>query len=324
MDQALKQRLVGATVLIILGVILLPMLLSGQPELQNESRRIELPDKPPELSMDTRRFPIGQHQAERPSSVPESTSGESGQAAPGDAGDVVIDTGAGRGEPDAAGASAIQAPESDPVPEPEPAPPVEPEPELAVSEAAEQAAVTEAAPLESTASGSQGRYLVQVASFSNPASVNRVSEDLTRLGLPVLMDNVSTDAGRLHRVRVGPFDSTGEAEAAIERIHGLNLDLQPRVLDLRPDENAPVTDPADPLVRWVVQAGVFSANENAEQMDAALRGNGFSAFSERVERNGETTFKVRIGPVPERRRAEELDAELERKMGIDGLVMSVD
>ena len=46
MDQALKQRLVGATVLIILAVILLPMLLSGQPELQNESRRIELPDKP--------------------------------------------------------------------------------------------------------------------------------------------------------------------------------------------------------------------------------------------------------------------------------------
>ena len=71
MDQALKQRLVGATVLIILAVILLPMLLSGQPELQNESRRIELPDKPPELSIDTRRFPIGQQDSAQPSRVPE-------------------------------------------------------------------------------------------------------------------------------------------------------------------------------------------------------------------------------------------------------------
>ena len=51
MDIALKQRLVGASVLIALAVVVLPMLLSGQPELQNESARIEVPEKPPELSI---------------------------------------------------------------------------------------------------------------------------------------------------------------------------------------------------------------------------------------------------------------------------------
>ena len=60
MDKALKQRLVGATVLIILAVIVLPMLLSGRSDtLKQESRQIELPTKPDELSIETRRFPVG-------------------------------------------------------------------------------------------------------------------------------------------------------------------------------------------------------------------------------------------------------------------------
>ena len=53
MDKALKQRLVGATVLIILAVIVLPMLLSGRSEtLKQETRQIEMPDQPGELSID--------------------------------------------------------------------------------------------------------------------------------------------------------------------------------------------------------------------------------------------------------------------------------
>ena len=60
MDKALKQRLVGASVLIILAVIVLPMLLSGRSDtLQQESRKIELPVEPEELSVETRRFPVG-------------------------------------------------------------------------------------------------------------------------------------------------------------------------------------------------------------------------------------------------------------------------
>jgi len=60
MDKALKQRLVGATVLIILAVIVLPMLLGGRSgTLKQESRQIEMPDRPDELSIETRRFPVG-------------------------------------------------------------------------------------------------------------------------------------------------------------------------------------------------------------------------------------------------------------------------
>ena len=61
MDKALKQRLVGASVLIALAVIVLPMLLSGRPEGgKQETQKIELPPQPSELSFETRRYPIGE------------------------------------------------------------------------------------------------------------------------------------------------------------------------------------------------------------------------------------------------------------------------
>ena len=75
MDKALKQRLVGACVLIALAVIILPMLLGGQPEQGQEAEKIELPPRPKELSFETRRFPIGQQPPEQPSEVPPAPEG---------------------------------------------------------------------------------------------------------------------------------------------------------------------------------------------------------------------------------------------------------
>ena len=61
MDIALKQRLVGASVLIALAVVVLPMLLGGRPESDvQETQTIELPPQPSELDFQTRRYPIGE------------------------------------------------------------------------------------------------------------------------------------------------------------------------------------------------------------------------------------------------------------------------
>jgi DedD protein len=312
MDQALKQRLVGATVLIILAVILLPMLLSGQSELQNESRRIELPDKPPELSMDKRRFPIGQqddsHSSRVPEPQPETQPETQPRSRPAEA------SAPARNASPGASAAAQEAVPTETNEETRPAQiPAAPAP-----------AVEQPEGDQGQGAPAQGRYLVQVASFSNPASVNQFSQMLGQIGLPVLLDQVTTDAGRLHRVRVGPFDEVSQADTAIESIRALNLDLQPRMVDLYPEEEAPVTEPSDPMVRWVVQAGVFSARENAESMMQRLRNEGFSAFLQEESGGGKTVFRVKIGPVVERRHAEALDAQLLEKMGINGMVMSVD
>ena len=81
MDKALKQRLVGAIVLIIFAVIVLPMLLSGRSDtLKQESREIEVPPRPDELSLETRRFPVGVPNRPEPAVQTVQESGQKGTA----------------------------------------------------------------------------------------------------------------------------------------------------------------------------------------------------------------------------------------------------
>ena len=57
--------------LIALAVVVLPMLLGGRPDSDGqESQQIELPQQPPELDFETRRYPIGE---QAPSRQPDST-----------------------------------------------------------------------------------------------------------------------------------------------------------------------------------------------------------------------------------------------------------
>jgi DedD protein len=73
MDQALKQRLVGATILIALAVIFLPMLLDGENHDGQATRPIDIPERP-DVDFKTRRLPVGDHQQPQVETPTETTS----------------------------------------------------------------------------------------------------------------------------------------------------------------------------------------------------------------------------------------------------------
>jgi DedD protein len=310
MDKALKQRLVGATVLILLAVIVLPMLLSGQSEtLQQETLRIEVPPQPAELSFESRRFPVGgngnaapaiDRASEQPSD-PEASDPDEDQVAESvllDQVDVVSNNEAeAEPGPDTEPESLLQA-----------APPSVPVPDA-------QAVVS----LEN-----RQRYLVQIASFSNTANANRLSSQLKDSGMPVIMDNVETDAGILHRVRVGPFERRERADEVIRLVRQRFSDLKPRVIDLKPGQSAPVTAPSDPMVRWVVQAGSFRQPQHADKLVAQLRQAGFNAYQVKVSDAARTVYKVRVGPEIKRESAVRIAQQINTKFDIEGLVMSAE
>lgn len=292
MDKALKQRLVGASVLIALAVVVLPMLLSGQSDNQQETRRIEVPPRPSELSFETRRFPVGDQANELPSVVEK--------------------------------APEAKAPEVREIEKP---------PAEAVVEQAEgdiqsmQSAIDQPPNTRSVIEEIQinpGRYLVQVASFSTVANADRLASRLRVDGLDVMMDTIDAAVGTLHRVRVGPYDQIGQANDAMSMIRARTPDVNPRIVDLRPDESAPVTDPSDPLVRWVVQVGSFENQANSESLVGQLRANGFNAYSIAVTEPGRTRYKVRVGPEIERQSAVAVAADIRSKLRLDGIVISVD
>lgn len=74
---------------------------------------------------------------------------------------------------------------------------------------------------------------------------------------------------------------------------------------------------------WVVQVGSFTRETNALVLRDQLREAGYEAFVEEGEGDGETWWRVRVGPVPEREQAEELRVALEQEReGSSALVMA--
>ena len=296
MDVALKQRLVGATVLIALAVVVLPMLLGGRPEqAAQESRKIELPPQPSELDFQTRRFPVGE--APEPESRPESVTAEPAPGAvrhvelePRDFQDALPDDAPAATDPAAsvAAAAAEPAPAAAEEREPEITAPESPPPDPAPAEPVPTAAAPAAA--------AKGRYVVQVASFGSLDNANRLAATLQGEGYGVLSDTVKSDVGTLHRVRIGPFGSESEANQAAARVRQRVDGVNPRVVDLQPDLAAQVTAPSDPLVRWVVQVGSFSSTGNADKLVERLRGEGLSAYKEAVTSSCANVYRVRVGP----------------------------
>jgi DedD protein len=314
MDIALKQRLVGAVVLIALAVVVLPMLLGGRPEQSaQEAQKIELPPQPAELNFETRRYPIGQAataparggdegEAKRlPESLPQPA------ADPGAVTHVEIEP---RAFEDALQEGSGAADTENQAPDAAPAP--------AVAEEAK----SEQSPVETPAAG--GRYVVQIASFGSIANANRLAETLRGQGYSVLSDTVRSDVGTLHRVRIGPYGSEAEANAAVAQVRKQVSDVKPRVVDLQPNQAAQVTTPSDPLVRWVVQLGSFSSIDNADRLVEKVRVEGHSAYKEAISSSGSTVYRVRVGPFVEREEAIRVDGLIAERLSMDGVVMSAD
>lgn len=288
MDKALKQRLVGASVLIIFAVIVLPMLLSGRSDtLKHESRLIELPSKPAELSFETRRFPVGQAGTANTAVEPRQaqSANETSQTLP----KTVV------GSPKVA--------------------------TIVVNSATDKQSNIMQSASESV---NTPRYLVQVASFSSLKRANALAASLRSSNMAVLMDVVERTGGRLHRVRVGPYVERPEADTVVATLREKMPSLNPRVLDLRPTEMAPVSMPSDPLVRWVVQVGSFNDAKRAEDLVASLQSAGMSAFFEKVSAANGVVYKVLIGPEIDRGKAVEMARKVKREHNLDGFVTTRD
>jgi DedD protein len=338
MDKALKQRLVGASVLIAMAVVVLPMLLGGRPEPgQQTSEQIELPARPDGTAFETRRFPLVEEAATNPSAATTAETSISGapftddsevdtpavtepvapQTHPGEvaatsnADEFAAQTITQEGNPATQGLAPITSVEA------------------AVTEKVDVPVELEAGDAIKPAAGSapttsSGRYAVQVASLASEANARRLQTQLEAKGFTVISDTIESDVGRLSRVRVGPFDTEADAAAAVKKIQGQVDGVNPRMVDLDPAA-AQSLNPSDPLVRWVVQLGSFGESSNAENLVKQVRAQGLSAYSEQVSSSsGAAINRVRVGPFLQREEATKAQQSLQSSLGINGVVMSAD
>ena len=250
MRRRAQHRLIGAAVLVALGVIGFPILFDTQPRPIPVDVPIEIPDRNEVAPM---MVPGNQAQTETGLRAEQGAGGAAPfvpDAALDDGEELVGNEPAPLAvpkppepprlvpEPAAPATVPVPKPEIKPEPKPEPKQEVRPEPQPerpkpAVSEAERVRALLEgrtpapapaaaAAPAKAEAS-KQGRFIVQVGAFADGSKAAEVRGKLERAGLKTYVQVIETKDGKRTRVRVGPFESRDAADKAATRIKGMGL-----------------------------------------------------------------------------------------------------
>ena len=335
MEPALKQRVVGAAVLVALAVIFLPMLIKGPaPESGVSDVPLKLPDAPQgDGTLQTRELPLV-----APGAAPAS-------------GVVGLDASDARTD-DAA--------------------------ELESNASADASPGTAMMP----AATAGGDYAVSFGRYANAADADKVVAALRASQLPGYQES-TTDAGRtLYRVRIGPYATQADAEAARLRAAHVRDDVGAKVVVLdaaaaqsaqseptaasqpvaaasvpvskpeplatepkpAPKQTTTTTKPTTPPATtkpaatttaaapkptqpaasgtgFAVQLGAFASATEATKLRDRARAAGMRAFVDSVHTDKGVLSRVRVGPVLTRAEADQLKAQVAAKLGIGDAIV---
>jgi len=93
-----------------------------------------------------------------------------------------------------------------------------------------------------------------------------------------------------------------------------------------PETSPPVATPpgaggAAGTVGWVVQLGSFSNQKNADELRERLQKMAYHVFVEKITQDGQTVYRVRIGPQRQRSDADTIRDRLARELQLKAMVM---
>jgi DedD protein len=222
-----RQRLIGATVLVLIGVIGFPLLFDSQPRPVPVDIAIEIPSRAA--------VKPGTPIAAPPAAAPAAPATAAPAVVP-----AVVPAQASLQDKEEIVAPARPASESPPAPaEPAKAPAAavapakdkaqakaeskaDPKPDARAEKKAEKKTETKSDSKSDAAKG-EGRVVVQVGAYTDEGKVREVRQKLEKSGFKTYTQVVETSEGKRTRVRVGPFASRTEAEKAAAKIKSLNL-----------------------------------------------------------------------------------------------------
>jgi len=203
-----RRRLIGAIVLVMAIVVVLPMVLDSEPRqttAQEVSVQIPTPDSG---SFTSKVVPLAPAPAPRPESKTE------------------------QGKP--AAAPPVNEPKKvAAAPEPPPAKEALKEPSKPVKKAAAVESV-KAVPAKETAKSpvksaktapksKDGKFVVQVIALADAAKAKQMQQQITAAGIKSYTEVVKTAKGDVTRVRAGPFASRGAADKARDQLKALGM-----------------------------------------------------------------------------------------------------
>jgi DedD protein len=304
MDLSLKQRLLGAIVLIALAVIFVPMFLSGPgPQPASETVNLAIPPAP-DREFQNRVLPV-----EAAKDAPASTAPETVTSTP---------------------LATVETP---------PRPAEIPQPTAPVATTTPPEATTPAATAPSTPStattpkpaesepgrAGSGRFYVHLGIYAATKNADDLVASLKQGGYPAFAEASEFQGKPAERVRVGPYEDRAAAEAARLRIKELKPTVPGSVVQLAGDVTAESPAPTLPANRaggYAVQIGAFKTIDEANKVRDRLKGAGFAAYVDKAAVDGGTLWRVRAGPEADRGNADKLRGRIKDKLKMDGMIVT--
>lgn len=212
-----RRRLIGAAVLLVVGVITFPLLFETQPRPIALDIPIEITGKDASPAVLTRPRP-----ARAPGLSPIAIDPNADIVAEAPA----LPASSTRAPSPAASVRAV-APEAavppPPVPKPVPVPVPALVPPSPAKEPPKELSVAKAASSASAAEPKTGRFVVQVGAFADATAARDVRLKVERLGLKTYTQVVDTEGGKRTRVRIGPFESREDANKVLAKLKTVDL-----------------------------------------------------------------------------------------------------
>ncbi len=235
-----RHRLIGAAVLVLIGVIGFPLVFDNQPRPVAVDIPIEIPDRAKVAPLTVPPAPAKTAAVSTPVSAPAVEPAPTATARV--SGGTVSPAPLAAPKASAAAAPAVAKvvpkPETKPAevkPAEKPAEKVAAKPVAKPDEAAKAQALLEGKEvpkpaIAASAAAAGARFIVQVGAYADVAKAREARLKLEKAGLKTYTQVVNPPEGKRIRVRVGPYESKAEVDKVAEKIR--KLDLSAQILEL--------------------------------------------------------------------------------------------
>ncbi|BDT74229.1 cell division protein DedD (plasmid) [Comamonadaceae bacterium OS-4] len=246
MRKRARHRLVGAAVLVLIGVVGFPLLFDSQPRPIAVDIPIEIPDKgkvrplgAPPVPAATQSSGVVIEEREEPAAPAAITPAPK-------AAETKVAVAKPEPKPEPKPPAAKPEPKAEAKPEPKPEPKAEPKPvakpaektadkpaDKAAAEAAKAQALLDGKapsdvkatekPSDKKPAADTGRFVVQVGAYNETAKLQEARSKVEKAGFKTYTQVVGAKESQRTRVRIGPFASKADAQKAADKLKKLNL-----------------------------------------------------------------------------------------------------
>ncbi|WP_223787903.1 SPOR domain-containing protein [Marinicella meishanensis] len=344
MDQELKQRLIGASVIIALAIIFVPMLFDGEMEQKNNQNiSINIPE-PGKNNLEVKKFELDKPVVETKNLPPGDTElmvdneqpllVDKDQANPitvppanTDSGDATYNNQPPAEQPQPVATQPLaQAGNTEPATQPEPPvqqptqrPEQRPEQRPAQPPSNQTTSRPTVTPSSTPVAAASQVLRVKLGSFSQQGNAERVKSSLLQNNIQAIVEY--NPELKLYRVwSQDLYQDAARANSYVQAVERMNLNIgTPKVITLNANEVAQMA--AQGQMGWVVQLGSFSAKNNAIELRNKVKAAGFDGYVDVITNaSGKQLYRLRIGPLMERVDAEQTQRQIKQKLKLDGLV----